>query len=241
MKNLVPLLTLAVALPVGASTIATDDFESNSLSGGSGWSGSWSTNNSYLNGSSKVDGSYALGLYGENSTATRDVSPSLTTAGALVSFSWSLRADWDAVASGQIGVNLRESNGDTLATFKFVSGSSNLLVNDGGGDFGISQVSFGQGSIFDFTFSSEVGTNTYSFSATKRGTSETFSASNYTFSSRTNDGIGGIQFFVTAPSGSGNDGFIDSVSVSAVPEPTSFLAGLTLYLGLASRRRGGSR
>ncbi len=217
-----------------ATIVASDNFESNSTTGGTGWASAWNFNNGnhYVSGASKIDGTYSLGQYGQGDVASRLVSPSITTTGTGVELKFSFRADWDVVNPGggfsnsEIGVNVLNASSSTLFTFKFNQGNSQLRLNDGGGDFGpSSSLTFATGNIYDFTFQSAIGSNQYSFQVARRGSSETASGTNYMYSGRTTNSIGGLVFFVTAPSNSGNDGFLDSVSVSAVPEPTAFLFG----------------
>lgn len=231
-----------------ATIVASDNFESNSTSGGSGWGSAWNIGGgNYVNGSGKIDGTYSLGLYGQGNSASRLVNPSITATGTAVELKFSFRADWDVVNPGggfsnsEIGVTVRNSSSQSLFTFKFNQGNSQLRLNDGGADFSPgSSLTFFSGSIYDITFQSAIGSNKYSFQVTRRGSSETASGSNFTYSaSRTTNAIGGLNFFVTAPSGSGNDGFLDSVSVATIPEPTAFLFGglVCSILGVSHYRK----
>jgi hypothetical protein len=242
------LVTLAAQLPHAcwAAVVATDNFESNSTSGGSGWSGPWSfTAGNYVNGQSKIDGTYTLGEYGQ-SVGTRLISPSITTAGTTVTLSFSVRADWDvrhSFSGSEIGVNIVNGSSNALFTTKFVSGDDNVRVNDGGGDFGLGTLTFAANDVYDFSFSTVIGSNQYSFTASHRGTGESVSASNFTYSNgRVADSLGGLAFFVNAPGGSGNDGFLDNAQVvSAVPESSAIgvLAALGLAAVIVTRRLAG--
>ncbi len=211
--------------------VASDDLESNSLSGGSGWNSAWNVSGgSYVNGEGKIDDTYSLGLFG-TSNASRLISPEINSNGLEVTLSFSLRADWDVVNPGgmfsgsEIGVNVLDGLSQTLFTMKFVQDNSQLLLNDGGSDFSIGTLTFGTGNVYDFTFTSEIGSDTYSFTADRRGSAESISGTNFGYNSRMTNSFGGLQFFVTAPTGVGNDGFIDSISVSAIPEASPLLLG----------------
>jgi hypothetical protein len=229
-------LMWAAMYPLSASAelVASDDFETNTLSKGTGteWSTAWNTSGgNYISGASKIDGTYSLGLYG-GASASRLVNASITTTAAAVELKFSFRADWDVVNPGfgfsgsEIGVTIRNASSQPLFTYKFNQGNSQLRLNDGGGDFSPgTSLTFARNDIYDFTFESAIGSNQYSFQVSRRGNSETASGTNFTYSAgRTTNSIGGINFFVNAPSGSGNDGFLDGVSISAVPEVSPMLA-----------------
>ena len=223
-----------------AVIVASDDFQggTNQFDGGTGWDGNWtSTGGNYLSSDSKIDGTRSVGLYGDfdggPATFQRLISPTVSTTGTTVSVAFSIRADWDinaAFSGSQIGVNVLNGSSAPLLTFKFQSdGNSetplNLQLNDGGSDFARSGISFATSAIYDFTFTSDIGSGQYSFTADRRGGSQSDSGTNFNYNNRTTGSIGGLQFFVRAPSGGGNDGFLDSVIVSAVPEPSAFLFG----------------
>jgi len=238
--NVFPALVLLFSCnQATAILVASDDFESNSLSEGLGWDAPWSNANTFVNDGGKIDGTRALAMYGAASNS-RFVSPSITTAGTDVTVSWSFRADWNVESFGEIGVTVNNAAGSPLLTYKFASGlPNNLLLNDGGSDFAIDSVSFAENAIYDFTFSSTVGSDEYSFTAERRGSTESATGTDFNFSSRTTDSLGGLTFFVNAPEGSGNDGFLDSVSINAIPEASSFLFGGLVcgVLGLTQVRR----
>ncbi|HSP41320.1 MAG TPA: hypothetical protein VLO11_00475 [Luteolibacter sp.] len=247
------LATIFVAMAASSTdssgaVIANDDFESNSTTGGSGWASGWSVSGgSYMNSGSVIDGTYTLGLYGQNNDAVRSVVSPITTTGDIVTVSWSMRAGWDVVTdndggvTSELGLNLRDQNGNTLITFKFLDGAQNgkLQVNDGGSNFAINDITFATNNIYDFTFTSELGTNTYDFTVNRRGSSESFStpANTYFFTGGSMTSFEDVRFFMTAPSGSGNDGFLDSVSVTVIPEPSAALLGGLGMLALLRRRR----
>ena len=231
-----------------AAIVATDNFETNTTSGGTGWSSAWSiSGGSYINSGSIIDGQYSLGLFGQGNTATRSIATPVATTGDIVTVSWSLRAGWDVVTdnngdiTSQLGINLLDQGGNTLITFKFLDGALNgkLQVNDGNADFAINDITFATNNIYDFTFTSEIGTNTYDFTVNRRGSSESFATpSSYTYQGgRSTGSFEEILFFMTAPSGAGNDGFLDSVSVAVIPEPSAALLGGLGMLALLRRRR----
>ena len=241
MKSIIfTLASLGAVGMANAAIVAADDFESNSTAGGSGWVGDWTiSGGNYMAGTGLIDGTYSLGLFGQANVASRLVSPTISTSGDLVTIGWSLRAGWDVAGNGgsEIGMNILNSSSSVLLTLKFVAGTTSLTLNDGGNDFARS-ITFSEGSVYDFTFTSAIGASSYSFTVNRDNGAETDAGNNFAYQAgRTTNNIGGLQFFVTAPTGEGNDGFLDSVSVAAVPEPShAMLAGLGA-LGLALRRR----
>ncbi|MEM9081011.1 MAG: hypothetical protein AAGC74_10005 [Verrucomicrobiota bacterium] len=230
---------------VSAATVATDDFSgSNQSNGGTGWASDWSASNTYQSTVGKIDGDTMGGF--ASGSVSRSISPSQTTAGDTAEWSISLRSDYDVVSDDfngglvrQLGMNVLDDAGGVLLTMKFVEGSSDLLLNDGGSDFGVSGLSFLANEIYDFSFSSVIGSNQYSFEVTGRGATGTASGMDFTYNGRTTGGVGGFQVFWTGPGGSGNDIFIDNaqVDVTAIPEPTSALLALVGGLVLMRRKR----
>lgn len=246
MKTIIlALVSVAAASQAAAAIVASDNLESNSTSGGGGWASAWAiSGGNYINSGSLIDGTYSLGLFGQGNLASRLVSPTVSTSGDTITIGWSLRAGWDVVNDGdgnvlsEIGLNIINAASSPLLTMKFVEGGSSLLMNDGGADFARTGITFFKDSVYDFTFSSVMGSNAYSFSVSRDNGLQTDSGTGFTYQGgRTTNSIGGVQMFATAPTGSGNDGFLDSVSVDVVPEPSqAALFGLGA-LGLALRRR----
>lgn len=252
MKNLIPpsfrllrfssaLLALSCsALPMAqAAFILSDDFESNSLSGGTGWSTNWTHSGgggTFL--SNEIDGSFSAGLFtggGGTSVLSRSFDP--IDSGAFTA-SWSVKG---LASMNSIGVNLRglkSNDAANIITLKFDNSDGGIRMNDGGSDFTASSaVTYSNGAIYDFSVSMVVGSGAYDWSVTRRDSTEAASANGFTFSGdATLTNFSAIEFFWAAPGGGGNDAFIDNVSV--IPEPSSYaiLFGLGA-LGLAVLRR----
>lgn len=140
----------------------------------------------------------------------------------------------------EIGVNLlglKSNNQTNIITLKFNdSNTSTLFLNDGGSDFTQGDVAYTDNTIYDFTLSTTIGGDKYSWSVIQRG-GGTASGTDFTFSGSgtTLTNVSGIAFFWSADAGSGNDGFIDNVSI--IPEPSSALLGALGALMLLRRRR----
>jgi hypothetical protein len=233
------IVGIAVIAPLCAANGATviDDFESNTFTGGTGWSTDWALAGTGRYIGNQIDGSYAGGLYG-TSSITRSFS-SITT--GAVTATWSIKGMGGTGNFNEIGVNLlgQKSNDQTnVLTFKFNDANlTTLRLNDGGVDFSAGSVGYADNSIYDFTFESEIGSTNYSWSVTRRSDSATASGSNYTYSGSgtTLTNLSGITFFWSAETGSGNDGFVDNITV--VPEPASAALGLLGATLLLRRRR----
>ena len=236
LKNIVSSLAFIFAGSfVNAATIL-DDFESNSFSGGTGWSNSWTGAQNFVSGVTRIDGNHSGGLFG-TSSISRNFS-AITT--GTVTVNWSIRGLGGIGNFNEIGLNILglKSNSQTVvATLKFDDDFlSTLRLNDGGSDFSFGTVGYSDSAIYDFSFSSTVGTSNYSWSVTERGGS-TASGIDFTYSGSgtTLTNINGLGFFWSGEAGSGNDGFIDSISV--VPEPSAALLGGLGALMLLRRRR----
>ena len=222
---------------LSAIVVATDTFDGGSeLNGGTGWAADWTMSNTFFP-SGQIDGN-SLGGFGSGSTS-RQISPVQTTAGDLATLGLSLRSNYDINSLGgtELGVNFLDSSGNALLTLKFANGSGDLLVNDGGNDFGSAGLTFATGEIYDFAFSSVIGSSEYSFTAAGRGASGSTSGTDFTYSGRSTGSIGGFEVFWTGPGESGNDIFLDNVSVDIIPEPSvALLNGLGIFALLRRRR-----
>jgi len=217
---------------------ATDDFESNSFSGGSGnWTTDWihsGAGGSFLNGGSEIDGVFAGALFtggGGVSVLSRSFE---TLDSGTVSASWSIKGLNNMF---QIGVNLigsMSNSASNIVTLKFDSSNTGLRMNDGGSDFtATTDVTYSNNAIFDFTFTSTVGSNEYFWSVAQRGGNSASNSLAFTYSGgATLSELNQIVFFWDAPGGAGNDGMIDSVTV--IPEPSSII-----MMGLAGLAAGG--
>jgi hypothetical protein len=247
MKPLKSLLLIgALSAAQAFATLATDDFESNTLSGGTGdWTGPWThagAGGSFVNGDSPIDGTHAGALFtGGAGTAvlSRSFTP-ITTSGADVQVAFTL----SGLANGnEIGVNilgLKSNASTTVLTLKFTGSGSGFTLNDGGTDFvAAGGVTYADGADYDITFSGEIGSTDYFWSVSQRGGGSANNGTAFTYSGvgTTLSSVSAIEFFWTAPAGSGNDGLIDSVSV--IPEPSAALLFLVGGAGLVRwiRRR----
>ncbi|MGD7653720.1 MAG: hypothetical protein ACQCXQ_10925 [Verrucomicrobiales bacterium] len=244
--SIISLGFLATLSQSHAAVWASDDFESNTLTGGSGnWTTDWThggAGGSFVNSGSEIEGTYSGALYtsgGGVSTLKREFTTLDSSNSGTVGASWSIKG---LANMQEIGVNLigSMSNGDTyILTMKFdVDFTDGLRMDNGGDEFTTAtEVDYANGSIFDFTFSSEIGSEQYTWSVASDSGASASQTYHYNY-----DGAGlsltsfsAIEFFWEAPNGTGNDGLIDNVSL--VPEPSSAIAGLLLITGLMHRRR----
>lgn len=218
----------------GATVI--DSFESGNFIGGTGWSNTWSLAGSGSFNSDQIDGDSAGGLYGTTSISRNF--PSITT--GTVTASWSIKGMGGTGAFNEIGVNLLglKSNSQTnVITIKFTDANlTTLRLNDGGVDFSSGAVGYSDDTVYDFTFTSVIGSTNYSWTVSQRG-GGTASGTDFNYSGvgTTLSNVSGIAFFWSADSGSGRDGFVDNIVV--VPEPASAALGLIGTALLLRRRR----
>lgn len=216
---------------------AFDDFESNSFSGGTGWTNNWThsgAGGSFVNGGSEIDGTYAGALFtggGGVSVISRNFT---TLDSGEVSASWSIKGLNNMVEIGVNIVGLKSDSATNILTLKFDSSNTGLRMNDGGSDFpATTDVTYSNGNIYDFTFSGEIGSGDYFWSVSQRGGPSASNATAFTYSGgATLSEFSEIQFFWNAPDGGGNDGLIDNVNI--VPEPSSII-----MMGLAGLAAGG--
>lgn len=236
-KIVISLLGSAVSIGLVQGATIIDNFESNSFSGGTGWSGNWGGSTQRFT-ADNIDGNFAAGLFTDGAgqqLIARNFS-SITV--GTVTASWSVRGTGGFADYNRIGFNLKGlmSGGSTnIITLKFEDAFSTLRMNDGNVDFGAGTVGYTDGAIYDFTFTSSIGSNQYSWTVAQRGGGSS-SGTNFNYSfGRTLTNVSGVEFYWDANGGAGNDGFIDNISV--VPEPTAALLGSLGMLGLLRRRR----
>jgi len=230
-------LFIATAASLPAATII-DDFESGNFSGGSGWSGGWTTggSGSFSNGASQINGVRSGALFGTSSLARNFTAIATGT----VTATWSLKGLPAFGNFNELGLNIRGLKSDSatnVLTMKFTDlASTSVTLNDGGTDFNQGTLGYKANAIYDFSFTSTVGGNTYSWSVNERGTANTTSGNAFTYSGgSTLTNVNGLTFFWSANSGGGNDGLIDQVSV--IPEPSAAILGAIGSLILLRRRR----
>jgi hypothetical protein len=236
LRTFVTLLAPFMIAVASAATVI-DDFESNSFSGGTGWTNNWTTtgSGSFIAGA-QIDGSHAGALYG-TSSLSRNFS-SITT--GTVTANWSIKGIGGTGAFNEIGVNilgLKSNSQSNVITLKFDDDFlTTLRLNDGGVDFSSGGVGYLDSTIYDFSFTSTIGSSNYSWSVSQRGGGSA-SGTNFAYSGfgTTLTHVSGITFFWSADAGAGRDGFLDNVSI--VPEPTSAALGLIGSLALLRRRR----
>jgi hypothetical protein len=245
-KTALFFLTTTLVLSLShAQIVVSDNFETNTTSGGTGWTGDWThggAGDQFINGGSQIDGTYGLALFTGGSgvsTTTRSFANSIDTPGTQFTATWSLKGLANSI---EIGLNLLGQKSDSssnILTLKF-TGSGDITLNDGGNDFTQTGVSYSNNTIYDFSVTAEVGSNQYSWSVNQRGGGGSASGNNFTFSnSATLTNFSSVQFFWNAPVSSGNDGVLDSVSVQIVPEPSTYalLTGLAMAGAVLCRRR----
>jgi hypothetical protein len=209
---------------------ATDDFESypgNPIGqfGGSGdWTSLWGTNlqnggGTFLSGSSKIDGTRSLGLFGSSSASGRSVSRSFLLCTNEITIRFSMRADYNVASTGRVAFTVRRDNefdhfaGQRLSFFYFV-GTTNFQWYDGT-DRSSNAVYFITGHVYSVGVTLDPATRSYSFTASNRNNGAHFSyAGNWTTGF---DGqpLGSVAFMMRGPSGAGNDAFLDSVEIEA--------------------------
>ena len=247
-KSLVIVLAAAAA---GLSslnaqvTVAADDFEgAGILSGGTGFSGNWAVTGpggTFANTGSPIGGSQSLGIFsnGGLTTISRSFATPVATIGQELTIDVALQPLYDVVAlsGSEFGINLISDAGVYL-TFKFNTGNTSLVANDGGADFTLGGITFTEDAVYDFSITTIVGSNAYEYTVDERGSSESsFSASPFTANNPLPNSFTGVEIFMNAPSGAGNDLIVDDFE-GVVPEPAaaSAVAGL-LTLALIARRR----
>lgn len=166
---------------------------------GSGF-GTWELTNSATNGGVYVgdtgQGADSFGLYSENSgnfaSAERDLSSDLKMGESIL-----VSVGHTATINGEVLLQLLDGN-DVAFTLKFVGGTSNWQINDGGSDFEIGQA-YAANTSLDFSFSyNEDGTYSYSFGSAN---GSNFNATNLI------SGIKSIKFQSINQGGSQNFGF----------------------------------
>lgn len=232
---------------VEAQLLATDDFESYSGSpvsaiGGSGdWTSLWGYNSQtgggvYLSSVSKIDSTKSAGLYGLGSSDGESISRSFPVCTNLLTINWSMRGDFNANSTNtpanlrRMAFTIRNGNGashfaNQRLSFFFAAGSTNFQWYDGA-NHSTNGVNFTLGHIYDLRVTMNPTNRAYSFIASNRNNGTSFSYSgNWTLGS---DGepMGSVAFMMRGPTGSGNDAFLDSVSVSSpdyTPPPPPFL------------------
>jgi Flp pilus assembly protein TadG len=120
--------TVTVTVSAGPSVLAWDDFESNTWSGGGGWSNSWSENGSgsITNSNGPHGGSRHVLLDGDDtSRITRDVNMAGATSVHL-KFYYKTTGNWESSDEGQV----RIYNGSTLKyTYTLTEQTSYTLVD----------------------------------------------------------------------------------------------------------------
>lgn len=223
--------------------ILSEDFQSYSgdptgNSGGSGdWTSAWTqgsqnSGGTYLNGSTKIDGTRTYGFFGSGGAEGTSRNRGFTSTTTPVTFQFSFRADYDVIAGaagydGRIAFTLRNGNstdhfaGQRLSFF-FAEGNSSLQWFDGA-DHTLSGITFATGAIYDFSVTVDPSSRAYSFTAAQRGGSSSSSSGNWSLGSN-GDSLDSLALFMRGPSGGGNDAFFDSIS--AVPEPANVALGI---------------
>ncbi len=225
------------ALSAGAANVALDNASNaaysgggfNSINGGTGF-GAWSVSSSggggeYVGTTGQGNPSFGIHSQGSGSAlASRSLTGGDLSAGQTIS----MDLGHSNLVNGSVGIDLTDG-GATVFTLRFVGGTSNWVINDGGGggEFGAGQ-GFSANTSLTFTFTYE-GSNDYSYTFGS-GSGDNFTATN------TISGVDGIKLF-TFSQGSGENFGANNLVVTAVPEPSSAaLLGLG-GLALIMRRR----
>lgn len=247
------LSILVLAARAGAQLLATDDFEDytgNPIGqvGGSGnWVGVWAVGSqadggTFLSPDSKIDGTRSLGLYGQAGMSGESVNRPFAACTNELTVAWSMRADLNVNNAGgapvglrRMAVTLRSGNGSShfdgqRLAFFFAAGTTNFMWYDGV-DRTNTVVNFTLGHVYDLRVTMNPTNRAYSFVASNRNNGTAFSYSGSWTLGANGDSIGSLSFLMRGPNVSGNDAFLDSVSVSSpsyVPPP---LPGLPIREG----------
>ena len=224
------------------AALFSDDFQSYTTdptgqSGGTGWNTAWTQglqNNggTYLNESTKIDGTRSYGLYGAGGVAGTSRNRGFAAISTQFTISWSFRADYNvtgddgnASLSRRLAFTLRNGNstdhfsGQRLSLF-FAEGNGNLQWYDGTDHS--STLAFSQGGTYDFSLTVNPADRSYSFSAALRSGASYNSSG--TWAGANGDSLGSVAFLMRGPNVSGSDAFLDSIT--AVPEPVNVALGI---------------
>ncbi len=233
------LITIAAlsSLGLGASSaaiVAQKDYEAADFGFTDGTSAS-----TFPDGFSKIDGANSLGLFGTGAFANYSTDTTFNTVGQVLTVNFKFRADFDVTTASAdthtniLGFALKDGGGADLLVFKFEEGTTGILLNDGGSDFERGSVSFTSAEVYEFSVTTEIGSDKYSYTINS-GASGSDSGVDFTLSSGAVGSFGEVAFFMNGPGGTGNDGFVDSIIVDVVPEPSSSallaLGGFALIL-----------
>lgn len=229
----IALLGLTTSL-ASATIVAQKDYEASDFGFTDG-----GASNTFPDANSKIDGVNSLGLFGTGSFANYSTNTTYSTAGQMITVNFKFRADFDVTGASAdahtniLGFALKDGGGSDLLVFKFEEGTNGILLNDGGSDFERGGVTFSASDIYDFSFTTVIGSDKYSYTIGS-GSSGSDSGTDFTFSSGAVGSFGDVSFFMNGPGGFGEDGFVDSIRVDVVPEPSSAallgLGGLSLLL-----------
>lgn len=143
----------------------------------------------------------------------------------------------DVVAQdSEFGFQVLKAADDIVITLKFDGPSSSLILNDGGSDFAVSGITFTDDATYDFTLSLNPANNSYSFTASERGSAEVATGTGFSLTSGAPGSLTGIRFYANnLPAGGGNDVHLDNV---VIPEPTATaLIGSSVLGSLVLLRR----
>ncbi len=229
---------LAISPMVQGGLIISDDFDSNTVSGGSGWNSNWN-----LAAGNSISGN-TLNLLGDNNNAaTRTLGPisSSNFNEVLIAFdltySWTgnkgannFAAFWFSSAdSSNPNFGLKDNDSGNPSFFSRESGTSGTYVP------GVNAVSSQTYRIEARIFDSNNG-NTWDSIQVRVDGSPWVTATSGTWSLQSFSTIG----FRTANLGSNESITIDNLSLSAIPEPTAMLlVGSVIGLAGLRRRRNG--
>ena len=237
------VFALLASTPVFAQLLATDDFEGYvgspiGQSGGAGdWIGNWGLNTQqdggvFLSTASKIDGVRSPGLFGSGGSSGTSMSRPFPPCTNELSIDFSMRADFNAISvnapTRRMAFTIRAGNAashftDQRLSFFFSAGVTNFQWYDGA-NRETNTVQFALNHIYDIRVNLNPANRTYSFTASNRNNSTTFSYSGSWSLGFDGEAIGSVAFMMRGPSGAGNDAFVDSISVSApdyTPPPPS--------------------
>jgi hypothetical protein len=233
---------------------ASDDMESYTgnpvgAAGGSGdWTSTWGANSqfgggTFLSNSSKIDGVKSLGMFGNGSTTGTSVSRPFPSCTNVITISYSMRGDFNANSTDapnprRMAFTIRSGNdtshfGNQRLSFFFAAGTTNFQWYDGV-DRITNAVNFTLGHVYDVSVTMNPTNRAYTFAISNRNNGTTFSYSGNWTLGFNGEPVGSVAFFMRGPTGSGNDAFLDRVSVSSpdfVPIPPPPPAGPSIREG----------
>lgn len=244
------LLLFLLRTTCPAQLLATDNFESYGgnpvgASGGAGdWSATWGANTEFggssdLNISSKLDGVQSLSLFGNGSSSGTSVSRPFPACTNTLFISASFRGDFNANSinppTRRLAFTIRSGNdashfSNQRLSFFFAAGSTNFQWYDGV-DRSTTAVNFTLGHRYDLGVQVNPSNRSYAFTISNRNDGASFSHAGTWSLGSPGESISSVACFIRGPSGTGNEAFFDSITVSAPDYQPAALPGPRIVEG----------